>query len=195
MRRLLSLALCMCLICGVATAALDTSNAYVDPNSYVWTSTVTLSNSNLSADIEWCVNDRVLHDGELQFEYVYRVNATGSAAVTKLSVGMLASNKAQDIGSFQIDPNDIAPTDAYFGGSPPTLNDANWTFAGMTDGDISYALNYWSVNAPLFGPGSIHDGGTIAGGMLPSPSDVIPEPLTLALLGVGGLAVLSRRRR
>ena len=184
---------CLLLMSGAASAALDTSNAYTDGDAVTWAGSTTLVNGDLSADVEWVVNVPVLHGGQQQFEYLYQVSATGTIAVNKLSVGMLDSNEAMDIGSFQIDPTDIAPTDQFFGGLPP--DSANWTFEGLTDGDVSYGLNYWSVNEPLSAPGSIHDGGTIAGGILPSPSNDIPEPTITALLAMGGLAMLKRRRR
>lgn len=180
---------------GTAAGAFDTSDAYTDGGGTTWAGTATMTNGNLSADIEWCVNNRVLHGGELQFEYLYQISATGSLPITKLSVGMLESNEAEDIGYFQIDPTDIAPTDAFFGGMPPNLDSANWTFSGLTDGDVSYTLNYWSVNEPRYGPASLHDGGVIAGGVVPSPSDVIPEPGTVSLLVVGGILIAIRKRR
>lgn len=184
---------CLLLVTGAASAALDTSNAYTDGSAVTWAGSTTMANGNLSADIEWVVNAPVLHGGEQQFEYVYQVTATGTISINKLSVGMLESNEAMDITSFLIDVGDVAPLDEFFAGVP--IDTANWTFDGITAPAITYGLNYWSVNEPLSAPGSIHDGGTIAGGVLPSPSDVIPEPAALALLAVGGLAVLKRRRR
>ena len=183
---------------GPAWADLDDSNAYTDGGGVTWSGTKTLANDGLRADVEWLVNDRVLHGGELQFEYAYQLTipAEATKAVLKFSVGMLDSNEAQDIGSYQIDVGDIAPSDAFFGGPPPDLDTANWTFGGdgLLAGDVTYALNYWSVNEPQWGLASLHDSGTIAGGILPSPSDEIPEPATLCLLAAGLIPALRRRR-
>jgi len=178
-------------VCGNAWAALDTSNAFTDGNAITWAGSTTLANGTLSADIEWCVDAKV--GGE--HKYKYQVTTTGTAPLTKLSVGMLASNEANSIASAMIDPTDIAPTDEFFGGPSPNLSSANWTFAGMINGEVSYELSYWSINEPLMFGGSIHDEGLIAGGLLPSPSDEIPEPATLSLLAIGGLLAIRGRRR
>lgn len=190
--KLLGAMLCLLLMGGAASAALDGSNAYTDGGGTMWAGSTTMANGGLSVDIEWVVNAPVLHGGQQQFEYLYQISTTGTISVNKLSVGMFESNDAVDIGSFQIDPGDIMPLDQFLGGSPPDM--ANWTFGGLLGGDVTYALNYWSVNEPLWAPGSIHDGGVIAGGIVPSPSDTIPEPVTVVLLGMGGLVLLRKRR-
>lgn len=194
MKRHFMLVLVLCLgLAGSASAALDTSNAYVDGDSVTWAGQTTMSSSDVdfSADIEWCVD---APGGDGLFKYKYQVTCTGTVSLSKFSVGMLASNEAQGIGYVQIDPTDIAPTNAAFAGTYPDLQNADWEFAGMEDGEISYELFYYSVNEPIMFGGSIQDGVT-AGGLVPSPSDVIPEPATLSLLAIGAAAGLFRRRR
>ena len=67
----------------------------------------------------------------------------------------------------------------------------------MTTGDVSYQLQYESVNVPLISilaPAIIQNGGTTATNYLPSPSDYIPEPATMSILALAGLALLRRKR-
>jgi len=177
-------------------AALDTTNVYTDGNSITWTGTVTWTDVDLSVAIEYCVNDRVLHGGELQFEYVYQITSLGTAPATQFQVAMLPSNEAVDIGSHQIDPTDLAPTGAAFDPLPPTEPwTAGWFFTGLVAPEVSYALTYWSVNEPLEFLGSVIDESYTASGMIASPSNVIPEPATIGLLTVGLLSLLRRRKR
>jgi PEP-CTERM motif-containing protein len=190
MRQVTAVVLLGLMACGTAWGALDTSNAYVDGDSFTWAGSTDMTNQALSASVEWCVDDQV---GGL-FKYNYQLTLGGTAPLTLLSVGMLDSNEAQNIGSAQIDPTDVAPASAYFGGPAPNLSSANWEFAALSPGQVSYELSYWSVNEPLMFAGQIQDTGLIAGGLVPSPSDEIPEPATLGLLALGAVAGLIRRR-
>ena len=183
-------------LCGTAPAALDTTNVYTDGSSTTWTDTVTWTDNTLSTAIEYCVNDRVLHGGQLQFEYVYQITTLGTAPVTQFQVSMLPSNEALDIGSHQIDPTDLAPWDEAFNPLPPAEPwTAGWSFTGLVVPDVSYALTYWSVNEPLLFLGSVINESYTTTGMLASPSNVIPEPVTIGLLTVGLLSLLRRRKR
>ena len=183
-------------LCGTAQAALDTTNVYTDGSSTTWTDTVTWTDGDLSAAIEYCVNDRELHGGELQFEYVYQITSLGTLPITQLQVAMLPSNEALDIGSQQIDPTDLTPTGQAFDPVPPAEPwTANWSFTGLVAPNVSYALTYWSVNEPLEFLGSVINESHTASGMIASPSNVIPEPATIGLLTVGLLSLLRRRKR
>lgn len=182
-------------VSGVASASLITTNAYTDGNAVTWTGTVSMisnTDANLDADVEYVVNKRVLHDGNLQFEYNYQITSNGLLPITLVYVNMILSNEAEDIGSYQIDVGDEAPTSEFFTVTPYA---ANWTFDNLTDGDVSYGLSYWSVNEPLWKFGVVQDGGAVAGALLPSPSDKIPEPASVAALAIGALALVGRRRR
>lgn len=183
-------------LCGTAPAALDTSNVYTDGNGTIWTDTVTLTDQTLSTSIEYCVNDRVLHGGELQFEYVYQITSLGTSPATQFSLAMLPSNEAVDIGSHQIDPTDLAPSGAALDPPPPAEPlTASWSFTGLVAPNVSYAMTYWSVNEPLEWLGSVINESHTASGMFASPSNVIPEPATIGLLTVGLLPLLRRRKR
>jgi len=183
-------------LCGTALAALDTTNVYTDGTSTTWTDTVTWTDVDLSVAIEYCVNDRVLHGGELQFEYVYQITSLGTSPATSFTVSMLPSNEAVDIGSHQIDPTDVAPWDEAFNPLPPAEPwTAGWSFTDLVAPEVSYALTYWSVNEPLLFLGSVINESHTATGMIASPSNVIPEPATIGLLTVGLLSLLRRRKR
>ena len=50
------------------------------------------------------------------------------------------------------------------------------------------------VDGSQFGANTLDEGGPIAGFGNPLTLDTVPEPMTIALLGLGGLALLRRRR-
>jgi hypothetical protein len=161
----------------------------------LWSGSTTFANGNLSGVVQWVVNSPVSHNGKNQFEYTYQITPTGSLGVTQFSVFMLESNEAEDLDWFQIDGTDVAPTGGEIVSVPPSFNYGYWTFTGLTDGTVSYGLNYWSVNEPLDYGSELVNGGIAATNTVPSPSDVIPEPGALVVLAIGGVAVLIRRRR
>jgi len=161
--------------------------------------TGTGSSAGFSAAIDWCVYGPGDYPGSYvaaanEFVYAYQIFVTGAEPLAKLTVGMLDSNEANDISNDATLVAGEAPSSAYFLAPPPNLDSAIWEFTSLIPGDNSDGLVYSSVNAPLMFFGSIQDTGKYADGELPSPSDVIPEPMTMSLL-LAGLAGLSLRRR
>jgi len=58
--------------CGTALAGLDPSNAYTDGGT-TWVGTTNMAKGQLEADVDWVVNAPVLMNGQMQFEYLYRM--------------------------------------------------------------------------------------------------------------------------
>ena len=199
------------LLCSSALAgSLATDpDAYVDVNNITWCGTTTLyvvaGSETLSADVDWCVYGAGDYpfdpaDGYTptanEFVYVYQVDVTGTLEVNTFWVNMADSNEANNIGAFDLSSG-VAPTNSAFGSTDPQkLVSANWTFGGnLTPSLVSDGLAYSSINAPEMGLGFIQDGGLLGQpqGPLPTPSDEIPEPVTVVLLAAGALAVLRRK--
>jgi hypothetical protein len=191
-------------------------NAYIDPNTNTPVQgTKTLSASDgqgntLSATIDYCVygpgsfsyGSYTTFAGTKipaanEFTYAYQVTTVGGTELmSSLWVNMIDSNEATDVGQFALSSG-VVPDDWYFAGTYPTLNTANWDFypPNLAVGDGSCGLAYVSVNAPTWQmAGWIQDGGLSASELLPSPSDVIPEPATILLLAGSAIGLLRRGR-
>ena len=191
--------------CGVALGGPLASevNHYFDGTTH-WCGTAAFdSGAGLNGTIDYCVYQPNMYPagGDYtptpnEFVYAYQVYVTGSVPAVLFSVGMLDSNEANnlsdDLNNGQLGGDD--PDLVYWTGSDPNLLAANWewTTAGLTT--YSDVLVYSSINAPLWYLGSIQDGGQGASALVPSPSDVIPEPAALSLLALGVVAVLRRKR-
>jgi len=188
----------------VAAGPLAThADAWWDPGiSAYWRGSTSFANGNLTATVDWCVFGPGDYAGTSytpaanEFVYAYQIISTGTAPVTQLTVNMIESNEANSIDDDASLVGGTAPIAAAFGAPPPALQTANWFFAGLVSTDESDALVYSSVNMPLWdNMARIVNEGTYAEGPVPTPSDLIPEPATFALVAVGLAAVLRRRRR
>lgn len=195
--------------------ATDT-NAWTDSDNFTWHGSTTISNSGtgdnlLEAEVDWCVYpdsdaffdshpDSTYTPTPNEFVYVYQVFPQADSLETnKFWVVMWDSNEANNIGDFEMSNSTVA-TDNYTWASsdPDDHEQAIWEWNGtLADGEVSYGLAYSSINAPIWESAFIQDGGEFASptGPTPSPSDVIPEPATLTMLGLGGLAAVIRRRK
>lgn len=191
-----------------------------DPNALVWNGqtwqgTASLTNGNLSATVDWVVlneNDWSYngytpssdpnYPGYTSYVYAYQVWCTGSDDVMKTFISMLESNEARAIGTFTVDVGDtsaLAPTTIGFEGSP--IDTANWRWdgvGGLLTGQHSVGLAYTSVNLPIesfLAMGHVQDGGASASALMATPGNEIPEPMTMALLVLGSVGLLRRRRK
>jgi hypothetical protein len=208
--RIVTVSMMLVGLCGTVLAG----PLAVDPNVWfdgttLWHGTTNMTagpnaeEEYLNVDVDWAVYcpDQFHWDGYVptpgEFTYAYQVYVNPQVGVFKFSVGMLEGNDANNIGAFSDPPNGlagVAPASMYFGGTPPDTANWEWASPGMLPGQNSMGLVYCSANAPLFFVGSIQNAGLQAAGLVPSPSDVIPEPATLVLAGVGAMMLLRRRR-
>lgn len=205
--------LALMLLAGSALASpLATDiNAYND-GTIVWRGVTTMGFEKedgkwLLADVDWCVyrgsaftygsytTDEGTYTPQAnEFVYAYQVHPIGDLEVTSLAVDMMSSNEAEHLGYFQVESTDeIIPDYMAFGGTYPDLNTANWELL-VNPGESSIGLVYVSVNAPKWEYGYIQDGGTGASDLVPSPSNIIPEPATISLL-LAGAGLFIRRKR
>lgn len=185
--------------CAPALGDLSSFTPWTDPStSITWAGTAELKAEKLTvpgtylwADVEWRVS---WDDSADKFHYLYQITNKGDYEISLLGIPMLESNEAQDIGSFLTAGGEVVPGSADFTpGVDPSL--ASWSFPGLMPGEVSYALDYWSVNKPLALGGYIQDSGIFAvNGAMPSPDNLIPEPATMSLVVLCGVALLRRRR-
>jgi hypothetical protein len=210
MRSAIVNSLVLFLVSGVALAG-DLAS---DPNALVYDGTTWCGSANVSAGpngagkylnatIDYCVYapgqfsypDQGYTPTSGEFVYAYQVFIDDDVEVFKFLVGMLESNEANNIGTWSmtggLDPNAMG-----FGGTPPNLDSAWWSWdPAMQPTEKSVGLAFSSINAPLWWIGTVHNSGLQASAMVPSPSDVIPEPATLCFLLAGAVVGGLRRRR
>ena len=188
------------LVCsGPAWASLDGhANAY-DDGSKAWSGTTAFSDgSNLTGYVEWAVfgpgdfpyAGYTPTAGELT--YACQVFSTGTDAI--VSYATAVNNPANSAGSFA----DLAG-DAVKNPPGPSLTipgSISWPFDGLGSGENSVGLAFSSLMVPEDLYGLVLNGGSYAVVIpVPTPSATeIPEPATLGLLVLGGMALLRRRR-
>jgi MYXO-CTERM domain-containing protein len=205
--RILGLLCLVGLVCGSAAGGplANDPNAWSDGTT-TWCGTVSVQSfeGELKADVDYCVywwseypgTDYTPAPGE--FVYAYQVYVTGTGLVKKLSVGMLPGNDAGSIGhdGGLGEAGGHAPEAWFFTGAAPNSDTANWEWLDVDPlATHSDGLVYSSINVPQWWIGTVLNTGQAASGMVPSPSDLIPEPGALALLALGLVAAVRRRRR
>ena len=196
--------LVLVLLSGVAVAgplAEDPNALFYDGT--LWRGTTVMKLYTMDANVDWCVYapGQFSYPGlgytptSGEFVYAYQVFVEPESEVFTFSVGLDVSNKANNIGTFLLSGG-AEPDSSVIHGTPP-FEEAVWEWfdPGLQPGSKSVGLAFSSVNAPKFYGGNVMNSGGGAGGDVPSPSDVIPEPVTLGLLLVGAIVGGLRRNR
>jgi len=180
-----------------------------DPNAIpAWRGTqqfyATSGVKKLQVDVEYAVYAPGNYSGTdltgvTAFVYAYQIfnNLLGNAPVSSFSVGLdptaNPANIGSDAGSGTL--GGTAPTASAFSGSPPTSS-AWYFFLNTIDpppaNEYSTVLLFTSPYGPQWAPATVMNGGLGNTRDLPSPT---PEPATLALMALGGVGLLARRRR
>lgn len=169
------------------------ANAY-DDGGTVWTGSTSFdSGVGLSGYVDWAVfapgdfpyAGYTPDAGELV--YAFQVFSTGTDAAHSLTLND-PNGEMNDVGSFA-DLAGEAPISTALG------TQAEWNFDGLATGENSIGLAFSSTKVPTDLFGIVTNGGSFAITIpLPVPSqNDIPEPASLALLGIGGLMMLRRR--
>ncbi len=188
----------MVLVLAVSSAQAGVLNGHAGAYQH-WTGSTPFDNgSGLAGYVEYCVfepgqfsdSGYTVPAGQ-QFVYAYQVFSTDTDWIS--SFAMAVQNAANTPGT-TADMSGVSATGAIINAG----NEVRWTFAdqGINLGQNSVGLLFSSPNAPELLFGTIVDGGGFAYAYpLPAPSAFIPEPATMSLLVLGGMAMLRRRRR
>ena len=192
MRKLITLGIVLAFSSGMALGGPLAGAAGVFDG---WTGSTSFTDGdNLTGYVDWAV----YAPGDFTYAgyaptagemvYAFQLYTTGSDAIHSLTVAL--ANPADNPGSFADLAGDAA-TSATMNATSVT-----WTFGGIGPGGNSEGLAFSSPYVPEDYYGIVIDGGSYALVIpLPSPSNVeIPEPATLGLLAMGGLALLRKRR-
>ena len=177
-----------------------------DPNAMpVWQGTQqfndTWGGATLQVDVEYAVyapgNYSIIADpsGGTEFVYAYQIfnDLAGNVPVSTFSVGLDPAANVANIGfdaGSGTTPGGTTPSSSAFNGGPPPTS-AVWGFP-LDPPKYSTVLLFTSPYGPQWAPGSLLDSGLSDKQNLPSP---MPEPASLALMALGGVGLLARRRR
>ena len=178
-----------------------------DPNAMpVWQGTQqfndTWGGATLQVDVEYAVYAPGKYGlsgtdptGGTQFVYAYQIfnDLAGNVPVSTFSVGLDPAANVANIGfdaGSGTTPGGTAPSSSAFNGGPPPTS-AVWGFP-LDPPKYSTVLLFTSPYGPQWAPGSLLDSGLSDKQNLPSP---MPEPASLALMALGGVGLLARRRR
>ncbi len=179
---------------GVLNGHASAFNDGNGPSAGAWTATTAFDNGvGLSGTVEWSVFGPGAFPfagytptaGELA--YAFQVFSTGTSAIHSLTLND-PNGGADNIGTFA-DLAGEAPTSVALG------TQAEWNFLGLDAGENSIGLAFSSIKTPASLFGVVVNGGSFAVAIpLPVPGSVdIPEPASVALMGLGGLMMLRRR--
>jgi hypothetical protein len=184
-------------LCASAGLALS-----VDTNAMSgWQGTLSfMSGSNLRTQLDYAVYAPGMYGGVAvpanKYVYAYQAFQFGTAAVSTVSVGLIDTPAVVGAANAQVDS-----TYGVLGGIVPTAGfpmlTANSFYTGfftpqLTANTHSVVLLFTSSNAPTTANASVIDSGMSSQAFgAPTP---LPEPATLVLLGLSGLAVIRKRR-
>ena len=172
-------------------------NAYNDGVT-TWTGSTVISSDGLTVAVDYCVYAPGAfpyagagYDGWTptpgEMVYAYQADSTGTLGLGQLAVLLL--NPAGNIGAFDLGDAGVVPSNKAIDGS------ANWQWSPELVSDHSSGLVYCSIKKPEWGMGSVIDS-EFGWGYVPSPGpDDIPEPATMTLLALGGLAAAVWRKK
>jgi hypothetical protein len=179
---------------GVLSGHAAAFNDGLGPSAGAWTATTAFDNGvGLSGTVDWTV----FGPGDFPYAgyappagelvYSFQIFSTGPDAIHSLTLND-PNSAANSIGTFA-DLAGEAPSSIALG------TQAEWNFAGLDTGENSIGLAFSSIKTPASLFGVVVNGGSFAVAIpLPVPgSSDIPEPASLALMGVGGLMMLRRR--
>ncbi len=164
------------------------------PSAGAWTSSTAFDNGvGLSGTVDWTV----FGPGDFPFAgytptageltYAFQIFSTGTSAIHSLTL-QDPNGAANNIGTFA-DLAGEAPFSVALG------TQAEWNFTGLNAGENSIGLAFSSIKTPATLFGVAVNGGSFSIVIplpVPGASD-IPEPASMALMGLGALAILRRR--